>query len=483
MKITLAALNKEGENVVDPVLDVLKSFDVAEPLHFGLTSPKQSLFDKNLALLSKQSVETAVLVGYATSQSRTASGYQFLQLADASVILEGRIYAPIPQSAVAEQLAREPQHCETTLQTLVEQADGDYMFMLLKDGSISAGRDPIGVQPLYYGENTQFAAFATNKRALWRLSIENVKSFPPGNLGVANKDGFRFKPVRTLTSRVPTTITIGDAAKTLQELLVQSIRRRVQGLKEVAVAFSGGLDSGVVAHLAAKSGAKVNLLHVSLENQPETEEAIDAAEALGLPLEIDLFKDSDVEKALPKVVELIEEPNPVKASIGIPFFWMAEKAAEAGYKVVLAGQGADELFGGYQRYVNEYCREGSERVRQTMFNDVVGIYESNLERDIKVTGYFDVELRLPFASFAVADFALGLPLECKLEQKPDTLRKLVLRQLARDIGMPSALADKPKKAVQYSTGVSNAVKRLAKAYEKTVSDYIQELFEQSRRIR
>jgi asparagine synthase (glutamine-hydrolysing) len=195
---------------------------------------------------------------------------------------------------------------------------------------------------------------------------------------------------------------------------------------------------------------------------------------------VDLFKDSDVEKTLPKVVSLIEEPDPVKAAIGIPFFWTSEKAAEAGYKVMLAGQGADELFGGYQRYVNEYCTEGVEKVHKTMFNDVVGIHESNLERDLKITSYHDVDLRLPFGAYDVAEFALSLPIECKIEPKADTLRKLVLRKLAHNIGIPAFMADKPKKAVQYSSGVNNAIKRVAKAQNKTAAEYVEMLFKNSR---
>ena len=163
----------------------------------------------------------------------------------------------------------------------------------------------------------------------------------------------------------------------------------------------------MVAFLASKCGVKVNLVHVSLENQEKTEEAMKAADELNLPLEVHLFKDSDVEMVLPNVVELIEEPDPIKASIGVPFYWAAEQAAEAGFKVMLAGQGADELFGGYQRYVNECCKDGSQAVRKTMFNDVVRIHESNLERDLKITGFFDVELRVPFGSFDLAEFALG----------------------------------------------------------------------------
>ena len=74
-----------------------------------------------------------------------------------------------------------------------------------------------------------------------------------------------------------------------------------------------------------------------------------------------------------------------------------------------------------------------------MFNDVVNIHESNLERDLKITGFHDVELRLPFASFEVAEFAMSLPVECKMEPKPDTLRKLVLRKVALNVGMPASI--------------------------------------------
>jgi asparagine synthase (glutamine-hydrolysing) len=251
-------------------------------------------------------------------------------------------------------------------------------------------------------------------------------------------------------------------------------------VKEVSVAFSGGLDSSIVAYFANKLGLRVHLFHVSMENQTETEDAIEASEKLNLPLQVDLFKDSDLENTLLQVVSLIEEADPIKVSIGLPFYWVAEKAAEARFHVMLAGQGADELFGGYQRYVKEYCKDGGEKVRKTMFNDVANIFESNLERDIKITSYFDVQLRLPFASFEVAEFALTLPIECKMEQKEDTLRKLVLRKVALNIGLPSVLVDKPKKAVQYSTGINDAIKRVAKNQSKTVNEYVTDLFQRSK---
>ena len=481
MRVTVAVLDKQGDNMVDRVLEVLDAFSGRQPCHFGLVSPQKSVLEKSPGVLRRQGLDSSTLVGYVSSKPGSASGYEFLQLDDAALVFEGRVYSPIPKMAVMEQVAKEPLHCETLLQTLIANADGDYSFLMLKDGWISAGRDPVGVQPLYYGENQSVAAIATNRKALWKLGIENPTSFPPGNIAFVNREGFQFKPVKTLTFAEPTPITLDEAAKKLQALLEESIRRRTNDVKEVAVAFSGGLDSSLVAFLASKLGVKVNLLHVSMENQAETEEAIEASNGLNLPLQADLFKDSDVEKTLPKVIELIEEPDPIKASVGLPFYWAAEKASEAGFRVMLAGQGADELFGGYQRYVTEYCKEGNEKVRKTMFNDVVRIHESNLERDLKITGFHDVELRLPFASFELAEFALSLPVECKMEQKPGTLRKLVLRRVALNVGMPVSVVDKPKKAVQYSTGINNAIKRIAKKHGKTVNEYIGELFEESKR--
>jgi asparagine synthase (glutamine-hydrolysing) len=481
VKVTVAALDKEGNKIAEKVLKVLKEFSVEQLSHFGIVSPEKNVLEKKLDLLSKQSPDSSTLVGYASSKPKAASGYEFLRLDYAALVFQGRVYSQVPKTALLQQLAKEPQHCETILQTLIEKADGDYSFLMVKDGWIAAGRDPVGVQPLYYGENQEVAAIATNRKALWKLDIENPASFPPGNLAFVNHEGFQFKPVKTLSFSEPKPITLDDAAQRLQALVKESIKRRTLDVKEVAVAFSGGLDSSLIAFLANKFGLKVNLLHVSMENESETEEAIAVSEALNLPLQVYLFKDSDVEKTLPRVVALIEEADPIKVSVGLPFYWTAEKAAEAGLRVVLAGQGADELFGGYQRYVNEYCKDGSEKVLKTMFNDVVNIHKSNLERDLKITSYHDIELRLPFAFSDIAEFAVSLPIECKIEPRPDTLRKLVLRRVALNAGMPSSVVDKPKKAVQYSTGISDAVKRIAKKNGKTVNEYINELFQESKR--
>ena len=397
---------------------------------------------------------------------------------DGKFLFDGRVYSPDPSVSGTQVFVEKLQEASRikASEAFLKEVDGDFTFIVAEPKRIIAGRDPIGVVPFYYGENSNIAALASNRRALWKLGIDETKSFPPGHLASVSREGFKFKPVRTLVNSPPKMITMREASQTLLKLLEQSIGKRVWCTKEIAVAFSGGLDSSVVAFLASRRSVNAHLIHVSLENRSETEDAKKAAEELKLPLHLYLFREDDVERVVAKVVELIEEPNPVKASIGVPFYWTAEKAARAGFKVILAGQGADELFGGYQRYVNEYLVEGKEKVRKTMFKDVARLNESNIERDEKICGFHDVELRLPFASYELAKFAVTLPLELKIERKADSLRKLVLREVAEKIGLPSFITTKPKKAVQYSTGINGALRRLAKKENATVTEYISKLF-------
>jgi asparagine synthase (glutamine-hydrolysing) len=401
-----------------------------------------------------------------------------MHLGDTSVFFDGRIYSLTSVASGIEIIVQKLQQADgiKVSEDFLREFEGDYAFIIAEPERIIAGRDPIGVQPLYYGENKTVIALASNCKGLWRLGIDTVRSFPPGHVMLVSRDGLKFKPVKMLVFSEPKQVTMKKSTETLEKMLEQAVRRRVSGLKDVAVAFSGGLDSSIIAFLAKKCEVNVHLVHVSLENQHETEEAKRAADALHLPLQVHLFRQEDVEKIVSRVVWLIEEPNPVKVSIGVPFYWAAEKTAESGFKVLLAGQGADELFGGYQRYVKEYLSDGEKKVRKTMFKDIVRIHESNLERDFKICNFHNVELRLPFASYKIAEFTMTLPFGLKIEKRADTLRKLVLRKAAENMGLPSSITEKPKKAVQYSTGINNVLKKIAKIQKTSVADYVKKIF-------
>jgi asparagine synthase (glutamine-hydrolysing) len=473
MKITVAVLNKKGGNTVPLTLQVLKQAKLGENAVYGVATAEDVIEKKGIAELAECSLSGCVALGFGSTAPKESQP-QMVALQGAMLLFDGRTYRP-KHSPV--DFASVKQDYSKAAQSFVQSVEGEYAFAIAKPNQLVGGRDVVGVQPFYYAEDEEISVLASDKKSLWKIGLNEPKSFPPGHLALISVEGFQIMPLRSIHMQQPKMITMEEAVRTLQKLLEDSVQERIASEKKVAVAFSGGLDSSLVALLAKQCGGHVHLLHVSLENQPETEAALEAAELLDLPISVHLFKESDVEKIIREVVGLVEESEPLNVSIGLPFFWTAQKAAEAGFKVMLAGQGADELFGGYQRYVKQYLTEGNLAVRQTMFNDVSAIHETNIERDEKICIYHDVELRLPFASFELVDFAMSLPTELKFEKKLDSLRKLALRETAKKLGLPPKIADKPKKAVQYSTGMSNALKNIAKRNNCSLQAYIRGVFE------
>jgi asparagine synthase (glutamine-hydrolysing) len=472
----IAIVNKRGENATEPAVAMLKMLKHKGVEAFGIASPTTVKIEKSIEALQNQNVNSPVVVGHVFSKIFTHDKPQPIKVDDATLVFDGRIY-PTTKVSDVEIAAKKLQNHKEAIKNLIEEFEGCFAFAVADSEKIIAGRDVMGVHPFYYGENTDFAALASERKALWRIGIKTVNSFPPGNMAFVDRNGFKFKPIKTLAHSKAKQTTMHAAAKKLQKLLQYSVKERVSGLREVAVAFSGGLDSSIIASLAKDLGADVHLIYVSLKNQPETEYAKKAAEELKLPIHVYLHNEENVEKVLPKVLWLIEEPDPIKAGIGIPFYWTAEKAAEMDFKVMLAGQGADELFGGYQRYVHDYLTYGSEKLRETLFNDVLKLHENNFERDFKICNFHNLELRLPFATYQIAKFATELPVELKIKMKDNGLRKLVLRRVAENLGLPQFIAKKPKRAIQYATGVNKTLKKLATMKEMPMKEYIQETFQ------
>ncbi len=462
-----AAFDKKGFDAPSLVLAMLKELE-----HRGTRPPTvvgqpSTFVAESLDTLRNKKAFSKVAVGANSSDLILGENYTF--------VIEGRFFPP------ADPIIRQVMH-ETARQPLknasriLRKLDGSYTFAIAFTDRVLVGRDALGTKPLYYGENASICAVASERKALWKIGIADTHSFPPGNLASINESGFVFEPVAALKQPIAEEVKMADAARRLERLLEQSTRERVSDVKKVGVAFSGGLDSSVIAFLAKLAGVHVHLICVGLEGQREMERAKDAAETLELPLTLQTYTVGDVENVLPKVLWLIEDPDVMKAGVAIPFYWTAEVAAKLGFHVLLAGQGADELFGGYHRYLHEYATGGVEKVREALFHDTAMSYETNFQRDEPVCAYHKVELRLPFVDAEVVRFALSLPVNLKIESADDNLRKRVLRQAAKDLGVPASIADKPKKAVQFATGVDKALERLAKKEGLTQRSHIDKVF-------
>jgi asparagine synthase (glutamine-hydrolysing) len=475
--------HKKDEDATETARGMLQALLLKNVENFGIASSDTISIERSLQTLGKRRLASPTVIGYAFSGITERDRPQPLRTIDATAVFDGRIYPTDRHFSDAQVFAKRlRQNREDATKTFIAEVEGDFAFVIAEPERLIVGRDSAGIRPLYYGENSVFSAVASERKALWIIGIENVHSFPPGYLAIADQFGFRLcQARRPVNSRLPRQVTMETAARELQVLLERSVEERLSSLGAVAVAFSGGLDSSIIAFLSKKFCSNVTLIHVSLKNQPETEHARAVAEELNLPIRICIYDENDVSKTLPLVLRLIEEPDPIKASIGIPIYWAAEQAAKMSLHVMLAGQGSDELFAGYKRYVDSLVRRGNEKTRDMIFRDIVGMHESNFERDFKICNFYGVELRIPFVTHQIIRFATDLPVGLKIQAFENTPRKLVLREAARNLGLSNEIVNRPKKAVQYSTGVTKALRRLAKEKRLSLKEYIRGTYREARK--
>lgn len=391
-----------------------------------------------------------------------------------SMIFEGRIWyesGPSDISTAAEIIGAEP---ACGIRRIIKRINGSYTIAAIEGERILCGRDPVGVVPLYIGEKTALAGAASNRKMLWAVGLK-AQPLPPGHIAEITRRGVFLEPVRTLHQPYLRKISMGEAVEKLDSLLSEAVEARSRGLFKVALGFSGGIDSSILAYYLDREGVDVDLICVGMEGSTEFGTAELAANFLNLPIRLESFTLKDVEEALNTVLWSIEEPDPMKVGVALPLHWSMRNAAESGGKIFFSGNGSDEIFGGYHRHVQEYAKSG-EAVRETLFKDVAASHEINYERDYKVCADSDMELRLPFADHKIIEFGLSLPLDLKLPADPESPRKRVLRALAEKLGFPDEVAYCCKKAVQYSTGVNKALMVLARRSGKSLSGYLSERF-------
>jgi asparagine synthase (glutamine-hydrolysing) len=342
--------------------------------------------------------------------------------------------------------------------------NGDYSLALLDGGHFSLIRDPIGVKPLFYGRNAAGFGFASERKALWRAGIGDVRALAPGEMF---KDDTEHRVI-DLPPYEPV-LDEEDAVRALDESLAAAVSARVH--QKGAITFSGGVDSALVGAMASDTP----LLTVGMANSFDVKAARQAAGLMGAEGRHIVYEitEKDVEEAIAGTVYAVESANMLKVSIALPLYLLAQHARKDGYKVLLSGQGADELFAGYARYEAAF-RE--DRLADELDHDLRHIAEVNLERDDAATMAHGVELRVPFLDMRVvaASRRMGPSLKVRPNGK-DYIRKYILRKVAEKY-LPREVSSAPKKAIQYGTGVQKTLERLAKSKGCTPAGYLESTY-------
>jgi len=241
----------------------------------------------------------------------------------------------------------------------------------------------------------------------------------------------------------------------LEEAIITAVNLRSdQGV----TALSGGVDSTLVAHLARRE-----CVAVGLADSHDLQQARRAADALGLSCTYVTITSSEIAAALPVVIGAIPTKDPVNTSIALTQYFVARWALEQGYQRIITGQGADELFGGYSRYLE------TPSLAEDLERDFIGL-EQQADRDQAIAALHGTYLSMPYMDVRVVSAARAIPAAEKVQ---GGRRKVPLRQVA-ERHIPPEFAWYEKKAMQYGSGVWKVLQQLARknGYKVSLQDYI-----------
>jgi asparagine synthase (glutamine-hydrolysing) len=324
--------------------------------------------------------------------------------------------------------------------TALDELEGMFAFLVAgDDGRFIAARDAVGIKPLYWSRPpgrdgsvrfaSEIAAFAPD----W---MEHVESFPPGCHWTPEGGLKRFaSAVPSHGAGAPAARAVwSDAAEPPAEALaatraavVTSVERQLMGDVAVGVFLSGGLDSAIVAAIAARRlqqrGERLQTFAVGTPDSADLAAARVVARHIGSEHRERVYDAAEAAAALPDVVRVIEHFDPSLVRSAVPNYLLAEMTARH-VKVVLTGEGADELFAGY-----EYLRDFTDgmSLQTELIRTVHGLHNLNLQRCDRVTMAHGLEARVPFLDRQVIAFAFGLPMAWKISA-PGELEKRLLRR-------------------------------------------------------
>ena len=225
--------------------------------------------------------------------------------------------------------------------------------------------------------------------------------------------------------------------------------------KKIGVAFSGGVDSTLLAKLVKDLGYDIHLLTIGFQDSHDINFAKEVNQLLNFPhsiSEIDPVKFKGISQ---KINQTIKSDNLSWNENSIAFHYVAELAQKNELKTVVTANGIDELFCGYNSY-REAIEKGEGEVTKMMDEKLKNEGEMMVAIN-KVTAEFGVMMVQPFLSPSFVDYSKKIPVSEKIHGPDDMQRKHPIRELAMDYGVPEVAAQKQKKALQYGSQIHKSL--------------------------
>jgi asparagine synthase (glutamine-hydrolysing) len=418
------------------------------------------------------------------------SGEQPLQSRDGSLILavNGEIYNH--QELRSQHAPQEPfltgSDCEVLLPlyrelgpAFIEQLNGIFAFVLhdSRDGHSLIARDPIGIIPLYMGRDRDGRLHVASEMKALLDHCESIEEFPPGHVFDTRERAPR--PYYHRPWQDATAITEpGPGPAELREGLEAAVRRQLMSDVPYGLLLSGGLDSSVVAACAIRHARgrveddekteawwpRVHSYAIGLEGSPDLAAAAVAAEALGTVHHGFTYTLDQGLDALHDVIAHLETFDVTTIRAATPMFLMARRIKAMGVKMVLSGEGSDEMFGGYLYF---HKAPDAEAFHGETVRKLAQLHKFDCLRANKSMAAWGVEARVPFLDLEFLDVAMAVQTDQKLIRN-GRMEKHVLRE-GFDGWLPGEILWRQKE--QFSDGVGYSwIDTLQAVAEQRVAD-------------
>jgi asparagine synthase (glutamine-hydrolysing) len=401
------------------------------------------------------------------------SGKQPLYSPDGKVILavNGEIYNHLEirerQAGVYNFLTKSD--CEVILSLykekgvdFLEDINGIFAFALYDEETDSylIARDPIGVIPLYMGWDAKGTFYVASELKALEGYCDKIESFPPGHY-LYSKDGKLTKWYKRDWTEYDSVKNSSLGIQELRDALEEAVKRQLMTDVPYGVLLSGGLDSSVVSAIAKKYAAnrieengvtqawwpQLHSFAVGLEGSPDLAAAQKVADHIGTVHHEVHFTIQEGLDAVRDVIYHIETYDVTTVRASTPMYLLARVIRSMGIKMVLSGEGADEIFGGYLYFHKAPTAKAlhEETVRKL---DKLHLYDCL--RANKSLAAWGVEGRVPFLDKEFLDVAMRLNPEDKLSGLKGRMEKWILRKAFEDM-LPESVAWRQKE--QFSDGV------------------------------
>lgn len=330
-----------------------------------------------------------------------------------------------------------------------------------EDGRFAAGRDVLGLSPLYWVRTGRTVVFASELKAFDKDLRPHVEPFPPGHVWTPDSglEAFREFPGASpllLQSRAPHEDPPEWIFDAIRETLIRAVERSMSSRQSVGVLLSGGVDSSIITAIAARhsanTGQRLKTFAVGLADSGDLRAARLVAEHCGTDHRELVYTAEDAVAVVPEVIAGLESFDPTLVHSAVPNYFVSRLAARH-VKIVLVGEGADELFAGYTHYGRH--KVGKE-LHAELLETLKGMHIGGLQRVDRVAGALGVEPRLPFLDLDLVELAMALAPEWKLVTK-DHPAKWLLRR-AFDGWLPDEVLWRRKEQFGEGTGMNDVLR-------------------------